>query len=602
MFLKTHRKTTWLALFLVPAICPLVRIKAYATPKPKAAHKENSHKPIRKPLFNAIQKDDLHAVQALLNHGTNVNERDSSGFTPLMAAAESGDVAIVKLLLQKGATVNAKTPAGETALLRAAGFNKIKTVILLLNAGANANVYDSQGATPLSKAVLSNLSTDNTDFVKLLLDHGANPNPDIPPAGLGRLLGSPLVSAANFGEKKIVELLLARGAGAQKSDMTLDMALMATIGSGNMMNVRMSLHGCAITASDEKKATLIAKFNADDTAIVQALFDHGADTSTFPNILTFATSGGVAPIVHLLLDHGAPVNGLDMATAKAFAKTYPQQASGILEMAKENIPPLIGAAGEGYDDICNMLLDAGADPNSKDAEDKTALITLVENGRNKIAHNLPCMREVESGRVDVSSENSTSPGAKTTEAVTWQKWADDGDIAIIKALLAKKANLEMRDNLGNTALMAAAVHSSPAVVQTLIDHRAALNAQNTSGQNALMQVLENGRISRAPQSFAQELQSATLMAYRYNMFSPTAAERAAAAQIKSAAAQQRPHFIQTAANEDIAVVKILLAAGINVNAKDKKGQTALQIARKNHHAAIIALLKQAAAKTGHVGH
>jgi ankyrin repeat protein len=538
----------------------------------------------------AVDSDSIEALKFLIEHGADVNARGQAGTTPLMEAAQAGNTAMVALLIQKGAKLDAKSDEGETALTQAASFNKINTAKVLLVAGANANITVDGGYTPLSTAIVSSMGTHKTDFITLLLDYGAKPDPDA--MGL----------AAGFGEREVVELLLARGAGKGISNESLIGALLHLLINGNMMNVKMGLYGYAATLSDKEKMDALSKAENDDVAIAKDLLALNPNFSQYPNnrILTFAAADGIAPIVRMLLNKGAPVNGSNTPKTNGTNRAPASEDDFISRLAAEIVPndmtPLMAAAEKGHSDVCQMLLDAGADPNLKDAIGQTALMHVAQSGRNKIAHDLPRLRENVLHRADDSAEKPTSRDVKPAEAAAMQKRADEGDIAIIKTLLAKKANLEARDNKGQTALMIAAANSSTAVVQTLITAGADVNARDASGQNALMKVVQNGRISRAPELFSFELQNAVqgiehgikIGSELYN----TPEAKAIAAKTKAAAAKQKAEVINAAIAQDVAVIKVLLAEGIDPNAKDKKGQTALQMAQKMHHAAIVSLLKQ----------
>ncbi len=183
-----------------------------------------------------MQRDD--AVQALLDAHANPNLPSNTGITPLMIAAATGREKLVSTLLAKQADPNAhdssrgytpldiavvaESPEVVSALIKAgshvdslvADFGTRRTPLslaaetgnveitrLLLNQGAEVDLCYPDTATALSYACTSR----NPDCVKLLLDHGADPNAH------GRL-SSPLSLASAYGEPEIMKLLLRRGA------------------------------------------------------------------------------------------------------------------------------------------------------------------------------------------------------------------------------------------------------------------------------------------------------------------------------------------------------------------------------------------------------
>ncbi|MFL6720612.1 MAG: ankyrin repeat domain-containing protein [Sphingomonas sp.] len=136
------------------------------------------------PLANAVQADKLANIKALLDAGADVNAM-SADFDPAIDWARS--IAAAKLLISRGANVNAPSlysSLGETPLIDRAmkvevagsdedAANHIAIAELLIAAGADVNATAKYGQTALLECV--------TDYgfacVKLLLDHGANPNP-----------------------------------------------------------------------------------------------------------------------------------------------------------------------------------------------------------------------------------------------------------------------------------------------------------------------------------------------------------------------------------------------------------------------------------------
>ncbi len=122
------------------------------------------------PLFQAIQKSDVPAMQRLLASGLDANARDADDTPALMAAVLDSDVRCVKLLLDRGAAPNATDKAGATALMWAVP--DLAKVKLLVTAGADVNaVSKNLGRTPL---LIAASFPGSVPVLQLLLDHGAN--------------------------------------------------------------------------------------------------------------------------------------------------------------------------------------------------------------------------------------------------------------------------------------------------------------------------------------------------------------------------------------------------------------------------------------------
>ena len=83
------------------------------------------------------------------------------------------DPTCARLLLAYGAKVDQRDNWKQTALQSAMYYPEpVSFAIPLLEAGAQANVSDSHGYGPLMEAVIGN----HTDAVRILLDHGADPD------------------------------------------------------------------------------------------------------------------------------------------------------------------------------------------------------------------------------------------------------------------------------------------------------------------------------------------------------------------------------------------------------------------------------------------
>ena len=144
------------------------------------------------------------------------------GRTGLHNAASMGDVRRVKELLEKGADPNARDEDGRTPLHEAAGMGHVEIVKLLLEHGADPNAEDEDGWTPLHVAMFygcievakhvyihcpqqRQVKGSLVEVVKLLLEHGADPNAQ------NKSGETPLHDAACLGHVEIVKLLLELG-------------------------------------------------------------------------------------------------------------------------------------------------------------------------------------------------------------------------------------------------------------------------------------------------------------------------------------------------------------------------------------------------------
>jgi ankyrin repeat protein len=127
-------------------------------------------------VFEAAAFGRVERLKAIVaGDRSQANALSSDGFTPLHLAvfAEQPDAA--RVLLEHGADVDALSvgsialvpPLGTAAFVQSSALAR-----LLLDAGADVNRQGGGGFTALHSAAQSG----NADFVRLLLEHGADPN------------------------------------------------------------------------------------------------------------------------------------------------------------------------------------------------------------------------------------------------------------------------------------------------------------------------------------------------------------------------------------------------------------------------------------------
>jgi ankyrin repeat protein len=167
------------------------------------------------PLHYAIKKQNLEAVQLLVQLGANVNVPTTNAswknFTPLHRAVCSGNEKIVHCLLEHGAyvdvrAINNNVPLKElTPLYCAILGGYLKIVELLIRYEANINPF----YTPLP--LLAAVERENLPIVKCLVNQGANVNGnESSPAYLARVI--PIHMALNKNNIRMTKFLLNNGA------------------------------------------------------------------------------------------------------------------------------------------------------------------------------------------------------------------------------------------------------------------------------------------------------------------------------------------------------------------------------------------------------
>ncbi len=127
----------------------------------------------RTPLYYAINKKNMTAINLLLEYGSNVNLFDKDKYNSLFYAVKSRSIDICKKVIKFISNINAKSITGENCLHVACNFQLYDISNLLIENKIKINVHDYKTeSTPLHYCVLLN----NMKLTELLINNGANVN------------------------------------------------------------------------------------------------------------------------------------------------------------------------------------------------------------------------------------------------------------------------------------------------------------------------------------------------------------------------------------------------------------------------------------------
>jgi ankyrin repeat protein len=267
-------------------------------------------------------------------------------------------------------------------------------------------------------------------------------------------------------------------------------------------------------------------------------------------------------------------------------------------------------------DLVNVLISAGASPNSVNRMGETPLMHLRSDAPVEFVHKLIALG------FDVKARDNS--GRSVLMAI-----ARFSNLAVVKELIEAGAKIDERDNEGNTVLMSAAENSDISILQLLIRAGAPLDRKNHDGASALAIAAREGRAENlkvlidaggAVNLGQEDLNDALLLTARNRDAStlkfllklgakPNARDDDTTA-LMLAAEYGTPEMIKALIDEGAEVdavndggwtalmhaneaenVRMLLNAGANMAIRNNDGDTALAMAIRYEQQDVVQLLK-----------
>src|SRR6185436_1942413 len=237
------------------------------------------------PLIYAVRSNSLEAVKVLLAAGSDVNQTTGYGWSPLLVATQNRYYKLGAFLIERGADVNLANKGLWTPLYLATD---------------NRNIEN--GDYPVRKGDMEHL-----DFIKLLLDKGANVNARVKDSTETRTVftnqwldengATAFLRASQSGDVELMKLLLAKGADPKINTALNVSPLHVAAGIGWVEG---------ITYEWSQKATLEAV-----KMLVDLGLDVNAQADTGLTALHGAAHKGRADVIQVLADHGARLDVRD---------------------------------------------------------------------------------------------------------------------------------------------------------------------------------------------------------------------------------------------------------------------------------------------------
>lgn len=402
----------------------LAQLKAKADPNAPQADGTTA-------LHWAVHHDHRATTKALLAAGANVSATNNYGVPPLSLACVNGNEEIVRALLEAGADANTILRGGESVLMTAARTGRVGPVAALLEKGAKVDARDRKGQTALMWAA----ADGQAEAIELLVKSGADIHHRLK-SGF-----TPLLFGARDGRIDVVRVLLKAGADANEAIATerngrrapLEgmSALMLAVENGHF-ELAMELINAGADPNDQRwgytalhMVTWVRKPNRGDDEAGQPPPQGSGNLTSLD-------------FVRQIVAKGADVNARLKKGDGGRGKLSLNKATPFLMASKTADLPLM-----------KLLVELGADPTIPNADGATPLMA---------AAGLGCL----------APDEEAGTEAECIEA--------------IKYLLTLKADVNVVDRNGETAMHGAAYKSLPKVVHFLAENGAKIDAWNTTNR------------------------------------------------------------------------------------------------------------------------
>jgi len=445
-------------------------------------------------LLEAAKAGDASAALARIHSGSDVDSRDSTGATALHWAVYHGATGLVEALLDAGADPNAVNRYGSTPMAEAAVGGDLAVIAALLEAGADVESPNAEGQT----ALMIVARTGNTAAAEMLIGAGADVNAREQWKGQTAIMW-----AAARGRSGMVRLLAAHGADVDARSTVNDWRRQTTVfprakylPSGGLTPLLFAAReGCAacvvqlieagadpnLPDPDEVTPLLMALLNARFDAAA-ALLDAGANVNKWD-------WWGRTPL-YAAIDYNTLPTGGRFDRPSTDDTTAIEVIERLLEAGANPNPQL-----KLLPPYRNVLDDRGADPlitigttpliRAAKGADLAAIDLLVSHG---VLPDLP-QQEGVTALMAVS-------GLKWLAINTRGRYVTEAEaVATAGRLLDGGADINLRDDLGQTALHGAAFRGWNELVRFLVANGADLNSADNEGATPLDAALGRMRVS-----------------------------------------------------------------------------------------------------------
>jgi len=424
----------------------------------------------------------------------------------------------------------------DTRLVDAAAKPDTEAVRQLIAQHADVNAPQADGTTALHWAA----HWDDREMADVLIRAGANPKTT------NAYGGTPLSEACTNSDAAMIEKLLSAGADPNAMSSEGETALMTAARTGSIDSVKALLdHGADVNAKEKwlGQTALMWAVAENHPAVVEMLIAHGADVNARSNVREekIKNKWFVANVVSAPPKGGfTPLLYAARQNSLEAAKMLVKAGADLNLSDPDGTSPLVMAIVNAHYDLPIYLMEHGADPNIADKIGRTALYAAVD------MHTL--------------EKSATRPDPKETDQAS--------SLDVVKAALAHGAN-------PNAALKESAPgRGSLDVPDRYLGMGATpfLRAAKTGDVEVMRLLLAKGADAKA------------------------VTKDHTTAMILAAGLSWTMGITNVAEKDSLEAIKICIEQGVDVNAANDKGATALHGAATSGRNDVVAFLVEKGAK------
>lgn len=382
-------------------------------------------------IFGAIQRNDVQAVMRLLKSDPKQIDSNRGEITPLSLASALGRIEIMELLLKHRAKEATKEPFGFTPVHQAIMNHQIEALILLLQA---TDPKSKEAAT--ERAFFLITETSNSRLASSLIEAGFHPGE------FGRSL---LAAAAEAGDIKLCEQLLSLGIPVLHPDGEDPQSMTPPDPFAPHKGSKPSILGAAAQQSNAEVLRFLVRRLKDVPAATK-------NESLIFALQTAADAGHLDVIKFLIEEAQVDANARLGAEAKGDSqRTAP--LTGMLE-PKRTQTALSLAVASGNVAAVKYLLEQGARIEGMNQVGLPPLVCAISMKQPEMVELLF------QHRADVNDPD-------WNKRIALHYAAEQGDLLLVKRLIAVGADRDARDSHGDTPATLAEKHQHAQVAEWL---------------------------------------------------------------------------------------------------------------------------------------